>query len=98
VTPELIVVATLRESGRATPAPGDSFTLGVMRYDVEAVLSGDYPHRDLYVADESANAYTPGDRHRLELTRELPDEATLLSEYDTRGLGVYYCLGRQPAL
>ena len=95
--PDLVVVAVLRDPGRAVPAPGDEFALAVMRYEVETVLAGEYPHRDLFVADSAAAEFGPGARHRLELSRRLPEHATLLSDYDTRGFGVYYCLARQPA-
>jgi hypothetical protein len=95
--PDLVVVAVLREPGRAVPAPGDELTLAVMRYEVETVLAGEYPHRDLFVADAAAAEFPPGARHRLELSRRLPEQATLLSDHDTRGFGVFYCLVRQPA-
>lgn len=94
---DLVVVAILREPGRAVPAPGDELTLAVMRYEVEAVLAGEYPHRDLFVADPAAHEFAPGVRHRLELSRQLPKHATLLSDHDTRGFGVFYCLAREPA-
>jgi hypothetical protein len=93
---DLIVIAVLREPGRMLPA-GDQLALAVMRYEVEEVLEGEYPHRDLYVADPAAADFQPGERHRLELTRTLPERATLLSDHDTRGFGVFYCLARAPA-
>ena len=94
---ELVVIAVLREPGRAVPGPGDQLALAVMRYEVEQVLAGEYPHRDLFVADPAAADFAPGARHRLELTRELPERATLLSDHDTRGFGVFYCLARAAA-
>lgn len=93
---ELVVIAVLREPGRILPA-GDQRALGVMHYEVEQVLEGEYPHRDLFVADPAAGDFAAGERHRLELTRELPEQATLLSDHDTRGFGVFYCVARVSA-
>ena len=95
--PDLVVIAVLRDPGRALPAPGDEYALAVMRYEVETVVAGEYPHRDLFVADPEAAEFSPGTRHRLELSRRLPEHATLLCDHDTRAFGVFYCLAREPA-
>jgi hypothetical protein len=98
-SPDLIVEATLEDSGLGVPDPGN-WTIPLMRYAVERVLEGEYPHRELYVGHEHAHPNAPefqvGARHRLRLTHTFPDQASILTPWDVRDHGAFYCLGFDP--
>ncbi|NOU30951.1 MAG: hypothetical protein HOO96_23890 [Polyangiaceae bacterium] len=49
-TPEITVIARIRDLGMVAPACGHFASIGIHRYEVLAVLSGHYDHRDLFVA------------------------------------------------
>lgn len=49
-TPELTVIARLRDTGTPTPPCGKIAAIGIHRYEVLAVISGHYDHKDLLVA------------------------------------------------
>ena len=95
-SPDLIIEATLEDSGLPVPDPGE-WTIPLMRYAVVRVLEGEYPHRELYVGHEHADPDAPefqlGVRHRLRLTPTFPDQASLLTPWDVRDRGAFYCLG-----
>jgi hypothetical protein len=94
--PELVVEARLEDPGPLLPAPGDQWTIGLMRYAVLRVAAGSYSDDEIFVghpdADTRAPEFQPGTRHRLELTRDFPAEASLLSPWDVRGRGAWFCL------
>ncbi len=91
----LVLDAELEDPGRQAPRPGALYIIGVMRYRVLDVISGEYAHAHAYVghhwADHQTPEFQPGVRHRLELTPEFPPGATLLNEFDVSAEGVYYC-------
>jgi hypothetical protein len=92
---ELVVEATLEDPGPPAPALGVLYLVSLMRYSVERVLEGEYPHRELYAghagADLASHAFHPGARHRLELTRTFPQRASVESAFDVGELGAWYC-------
>lgn len=49
-TSEITVIARIRDLGMVAPACGHFASIGIHRYEVLAVLSGHYDHRDLFVA------------------------------------------------
>lgn len=55
-TSELTVIARIGDLGMVAPACGHFASVGIHRYEVLAVLSGHYGHRDLFVA-----MHCPGD-------------------------------------
>jgi hypothetical protein len=91
----LVLDAELEDPGRQAPRPGALYVIAVMRYRVLAVIEGEYAHDHVYVghhwADLEAPEFQPGVRHRLELTTDFPDGATLLNEFDVSVEGVFYC-------
>jgi hypothetical protein len=100
LTADLVVEAELLDPGSPVPAPGILHAIGLMRYAVLRVLEGDYEHDEIYVghsgADLSAPKFRPGARHRLTLSRTFPNAASVLSPFDTRALGAFYCLAFEP--
>jgi hypothetical protein len=94
--PDLVVEAELRDPGTPVPAPGMLHMIALMRYAVIRVLEGDYEHEEIYVghsgADHSDPAFQPGARQRLQLSRDFPAAASVASRFDTRDVGVFYCL------
>ena len=91
----LVLEAELEDPGRQVPRPGALYIIGVMRYRVHAVITGEYQHERAYVghhwADLERPEFQPGTRHRLELSPEFPKGATLLNEFDVATEGVYFC-------
>ena len=91
----LVLEAELENPGRQAPRPGSLYTIGVMRYRVLKVTIGTYSHEHVYVghhwADLQQPEFQPRTRHRLTLTHDFPQGATLLNEFDIQTEGVYYC-------
>jgi hypothetical protein len=94
--PELVVEADLVDPGIPVPARGEAWVISLMRYSVVQVLSGEYPHDELFVGhddpDLDAAEFREGVRHRLWLTPTFPEQAAILSPVPERPHGAFYCL------
>lgn len=94
---DLVVEAELVDPGQSVPARGMLHAIGLMRYRLERVIEGSYEDAELLVGhsgpDLSAPEFQPGARHRLELVREFPEGATVLSTFDTSERPALYCVG-----
>ena len=94
---DLIVEAELIDPGMAVPALGMLHAIGLMRYRLERVIEGSYDGDELLVGHSGPNVsspeFQPGVRHRLELMREFPAGATVLSTFDTSERPALYCAG-----
>jgi hypothetical protein len=96
VSADLVVEAELIDPGKPVPALGMLHAIGLMRYRLERVLEGSYVDDELLVGhsgpDLSAPEFQPGARHRLELSREFPEGASVLSVFDTSERPALYCV------
>lgn len=94
---DLVVEAELIDPGKPVPALGMLHAIGLMRYKLGRVIEGSYDDDELLVGhsgpDLSSPAFQPGARQRLELVREFPDGATVLSTFDTSERPALYCVG-----
>lgn len=94
---DLVVEAELIDPGKPVPALGMLHAIGLMRYRLERVVEGTYDGDELLVGHSAPNLsapeFQPGARHRLELVREFPDGATVLSTFDTSERPALYCVG-----
>jgi hypothetical protein len=97
VSADLVVEAELTDPGMPVPALGILHAIGLMRYRLERVIEGDYDDDELLVGhsgpDLSSPEFQPGAHHRLELSREFPEGASVLSTFDTSERSALYCVG-----
>jgi hypothetical protein len=93
----LIVEAELIELGPEPDLPGDTLSISVSRYALLRVVIGEYLGRVLLVGHRYEDRMSPnfaiGCRHRLELTRRFPTNATLLNSFSRGGaeMPVFFC-------
>lgn len=97
MTADLVVEAELIDPGKPVPALGMLHAIGLMRYRLERLIEGSYDDDELLVGhsgpDLSSPEFQPGVHHRLELVREFPEGASVLSIFDTSERPALYCVG-----
>lgn len=83
----LVVDAKLLDAGAPAPKPGTVYILSLMHYAVLRVVRGRYPHASIFVAhhlpDLDATEFRVGAHHRLYLTKEFPEHASILDAFQT---------------
>ena len=88
----LVVEAEVATPAASVPPPGVAHALQVDCYVVHCVVNGDYPHGLLYAAREAGTPFRVGERLRLTLSPEIPDDgAPLVTEpQEVARFGLYY--------
>lgn len=95
---QLVVDAKLMDCGIPAPKPGIIYSVSLMQYELLKVIHGEYCHPFIFVGhhlpDLGGWEFVPGTKHRLYLTREFPEHASILDKYQTpvSGKERYYCL------
>ena len=84
---ELVVEAALSDVGLPAPNPGTIYSISLMRYEVIKIIQGRYPHPAIFVGhhrpDLSEREFTVGGKHRLRLSKEFPEHASILDKFQT---------------
>ena len=97
-TVQLVVDAKLMDVGIPAPKPGIIYSVSLMQYEVLKVIHGKYRHPFIFVGhhlpDLGGSKFVTGTKHRLYLTKEFPEHASILDKYQTpvSGRERYYCL------
>ncbi len=95
---QLIVDAKLLDIGLPAPNPGIIYTVSLMHYEVMEIIRGDYPHSSIFVGHDLPNLtesdFSVGTCHRLWLTKEFPQYASILDKFQTAVSGTkpFFCL------
>ncbi|MGB2904098.1 MAG: hypothetical protein WBJ68_08840 [Candidatus Dechloromonas phosphoritropha] len=83
----LVVEARLLDAGASAPKPGIVYIVSLMQYEVLGIVHGEYPHSSIFVAhhlpDLGAAGFRVGTRHRLYLTKQFPEHASILDAFQT---------------
>jgi hypothetical protein len=83
----LVVDASLLDAGAPAPKPGIIYTVSLMRYQVQRIVRGEYAHASIFVGhhlpDLGAPEFRVDARHRLFLTRQFPEHASILDAFQT---------------
>lgn len=94
---ELVVEARLLDPGVPVPRPGYIYAIGLMRYQVLRILEGHSPSEILLVGHDNPDLndprFRPGVLHRLRLTRDFPEHASLVNPFGDRlpEEGAFFC-------
>ena len=90
----LVIDAEVITPAETVPPAGIVHALQVDRYLVLRVVSGSYEARELFAARESGTPFKVGDRLRLTLSAELPNDAAPLitDPVEVARVGLFYCL------
>lgn len=95
---QLVVDARLMDVGIPSPKPGMIYSVSLMHYEILKVIHGNYCHPFIFVGHHlpglGGMEFIVGTKHRLYLTKEFPEHASILDKYQTpiSGTESYYCL------
>ena len=89
----LVIEAEVITPAETVPPAGIVHALQVDRYRVLRVVSGSYEAPELFAARESGTPFKVGDRLRLTLSPELPNDAAPLitDPVEVARVGLFYC-------
>lgn len=84
---QFVVDAKLLDIGIPAPKPGVIYTVSLMHYEVLDVIHGEYSHSSIFVGHHLPNLagseFRIGTCHRLQLTNEFPQHASILDKFQT---------------
>jgi hypothetical protein len=98
---QLVVDARLLDIGIPAPKPGIVYTVSLMHYEVLEVICGAYPRSSIFVGHHVPNLagseFRIGTCHRLRLTKEFPQHASILDAFQTAVSSTmpFFCLSFQ---